>query len=165
MKTASHPRNPLRSIRVFRRFGAPPQRVFDAWLDPRVAGRWLFATALRPIARVRIDARAKGSFRFVERQNGEEVEYTGRYLEVVPPRRLAFTLSMKDIPRAATRVSVDFVPLETGCKVILTHDELPPDHADRTEARWTGILYGLAETLASNNDRPTAIPPRYKEKR
>jgi len=162
---SSQARSRLRSIRVFRRFGAPVQRVFDAWLDPGVAGRWLFATALRPLERVKIDARPRGSFRFVERQNGEEVQYRGSYLAVVPPRHLAFTLSMNDITRVVTRVSVDFVPLQTGCKVILTHDKLPPDHADRAEARWTGILYGLAETLASNHDRPTAIPPRHKENR
>jgi uncharacterized protein YndB with AHSA1/START domain len=157
---SSHTRGRLRSIRVFRRFGASAQRVFDAWLDPDVARRWLFATALHPIERVKIDARPKGSFRFVERRNREAVQYTGSYLKVVPPRHLAFTLSMKDIPRAVTRVSVEFVPLETGCKLVLTHEKLPPNHADRTEARWTGILYGLAETLASNDRRPETNPPR-----
>jgi uncharacterized protein YndB with AHSA1/START domain len=162
---ARHARSRLRSIRVLRRFGAPVQRVFDAWLDPGVAGQWLFATALRPLERVKIDARPGGSFRFVERQNGEEVQYRGSYLALAPPRHLAFTLSMSDIPHAVTRVSVAFVPLQTGCKVILTHEKLPPHHAERAAARWTGILYGLAETLASNHDRPIAIPPRHKEKR
>jgi uncharacterized protein YndB with AHSA1/START domain len=160
---SSHTPGRLRSIRVLRRFGAPAQRVFDAWLDPDVARTWLFANALRPIERAKIDARPKGSFRFVERRNREAVLYTGSYLKIVPPRHLAFTLSVKDIPHAVTRVSVDFVPLETGCKLVLTHEKLPPDHAHHVEARWIGILYGLAETLASHNGRTQANPPRHKE--
>jgi hypothetical protein len=70
---------------------------------------------------------------------------------------------VKDIPHAVTRVSVDFVPLETGCKLVLTHEKLPPDHAHHVEARRIGILYGLAETLASHNGRTQANPPRHKE--
>src|SRR5688572_32910930 len=50
------------SIRVTRRLSAPAERVFDAWLEPEVAGRWLFATASRPMARVEVDARVGGSF-------------------------------------------------------------------------------------------------------
>src|SRR5258708_6816799 len=44
-------------IRVARRYAASSARVFDAWLDPEFAGRWLFATASRPLAHVAIDAR------------------------------------------------------------------------------------------------------------
>src|SRR5262249_57567322 len=29
-------------IRLARRFGVPPQRVFDAWTDSKTAGQWLF---------------------------------------------------------------------------------------------------------------------------
>ena len=162
---SSNSRSRLRSVRIARRFAVPAQHVFDAWLDPVVAGKWLFATALHPIAEVAIDARPRGSFRFVDRQNGEAIEYTGSYLKVVPPRHLAFTLSMNEIPSAVTRVSVDFVPLQSGCKAILTHEKLPAAHAQATAARWTGILYGLAETLASNGIRRTTPAPQRKEKR
>lgn len=32
------------TVRVKRRFNASPERVFDAWLDPQKAGKFLFAT-------------------------------------------------------------------------------------------------------------------------
>lgn len=84
------------AIRITRRFSAPPEHVFDAWLDPEVAGRWLFATASRPMTHVEIDARVEGSFCFAEQRDGETIEYTGEYVEIVPHRRLVFTLSMED---------------------------------------------------------------------
>ena len=64
---------PSAVVRVDARYGALPERVFNAWLDPDVARQWLFATATRPLAHVAIDARAGGSFRFVERQGGAGV--------------------------------------------------------------------------------------------
>jgi uncharacterized protein YndB with AHSA1/START domain len=137
------------AIRVARRFRAPPERVFHAWLEPAVAGRWLFATASEPIADVDIDPRVGGSFRLAERRDGARVEHAGRYVEIVPHRRLVFTLAMADRPRVVTRVTAEISPRKTGCELALTHENVPPDRAGETEARWTGVLYGLDETLSS----------------
>ena len=134
-------------VRVTRRYRAAPARVFAAWLDSDRAGRWLFATASRPMAHAQIDARVEGSFWFVDGRGGE---YAGEYVEVVPQRRLAFTLAMEELPRIVTRVSVDFTPHPKGCALALTHANVPRDHAARIEGRWTGILYGLGVTLASD---------------
>lgn len=134
---------PYVNIRVTQRFSAPPDRVFDAWVDPGIAGRWLFATASRPMTSVAIDARVGGSFRLVDGQDGEAIEHTGEYIEIVPSRRLVFTVSMEN----HSRVVVEIVPLEKGCELTLTHEGVPLDDASRTEGRWTGILYGLGVTL------------------
>jgi uncharacterized protein YndB with AHSA1/START domain len=138
-----------RAICVTHRFGARPDRVFNAWLDPGVAGRWLFATASRPMAQVDIDARVRGSFCFVDRRAGEVTEYTGEYIEIVPHRRLVFTLSMEKDPHPITRVMVEIAPLKKGCELTLTHENVPRDHSIHIEGRWTGILYGLGVTLDS----------------
>jgi uncharacterized protein YndB with AHSA1/START domain len=133
------------AIRVTRRFAAPAERVFAAWLDPGIARRWLFATASRALAHAEVDARAGGAFRFVESRFGETVEHAGRFIAIVPQRRLVMSLSVGE--RTDTRVTVDVDPLPTGCRLALTHEQLPPERADETEARWTGILYGLGEVL------------------
>lgn len=141
---------PTAQIRVTQRYSASPERVFDAWLDPAMASAWLFATASHPMARVEIDARVGGSFRFVDRRDGAETEHTGKYLEIVPHRRLVFTLFMENSPRVATHVAAEIVPLETGCELRLVHENVPPGHASRTEGRWTGMLYGLGTRLGSD---------------
>jgi uncharacterized protein YndB with AHSA1/START domain len=142
---------PSVEVRVSQRFDASPERVFDAWLDPAMASAWLFATASRPVARVEIDARVGGSFRFVDWRGGHEVEHAGEYLEIVPPRRLVFTLAMENSPRVVTRVTAEIVELDAGCELTLVHRNVPPDHATRTEGRWTGMLYGLGTKLGTSH--------------
>jgi len=154
------------ALRVTRHFGVPPERVFDAWLDAEVTGRWLFATASRAMARTEIDARVGGSFRFVDRRGDGIVEHTGEYLELDPPRRLVFTLSLERHPQVITRVAVEIVPSRYGCALTLAHEGVPRDRAGDTAARWRGILYGLGETLEAlapavdfRQRRPTALRP------
>jgi uncharacterized protein YndB with AHSA1/START domain len=140
---------PHAAIRVARRFHASPARVFDAWLDPAIARRWLFATATCPIEQMQIDARVGGSFRFVEQRYGEDVDYRGEYTEIAPHRRLSFILATDcDHRHLVTRVRVDVSPLKSdGSALTLVHQDVPREHASHTRARWIGMLYGLGATL------------------
>lgn len=142
---------PPAPIRVTSRFRAAPERVFNAWLDPDVARKWLFATASRPMQHVRIDARVAGSFHIAERRDGDG--HTGKFVEIVPRRRLVFTLRTEDHPDVRTRVTVEIAPLKSGSQLTLIHENVPPEHANETEGRWTGILYGLGLTLTSRTGR------------
>lgn len=150
-----------RSIRVACRFRATAGEVFAAWLDPAIAGQWLFATASHPMAHVDIEPRARGSFRL---RDGKGVEYAGEYLEIVPPERLVFMLVLEHAS-AATRVTVGIETLRSGCRLTLTQDDLPWEYASFARARWTGMFYGLGLTLdARDNARATmarAAEPTY----
>ena len=146
-KRAKAPRHT--AIRVRKRYDAPSRSIFDAWLDPEIAGRWLFATASQPMAHVQIDGRVGGSFCFVERQADASARYMGQYMEIVPDSRLAFTLSMEPHPEVITHVTVVIAPHAKGCALELTHENIPQAHASYVEGRWTGVLYGLGETVDS----------------
>jgi len=138
---------PLRIV-VTRRFDAPAERVFDAWLDPNSAGRWLFATEGGTMQKAEIDPRVGGSWRFVEKRGDEVADHWGTYQEIERPRRLAFsfTASMEPLP---TRVVVDIKPLEDGCELTLTHEIHPKwaPYVPQARSGWLGILEGLANTL------------------
>ena len=140
----------LQAVCVTQRYRASPQRVFDAWLDPGQAVRWLFATASSPAARVTINARTGGSFCFVERRGGSEIEHAGEYLEIAPPRRLVFTLSEGQGANGSTRVSVEIVPVASGAEMTLVHERLPREQAERLEGRWSGMFYGLGALLQAS---------------
>ena len=99
---------------VSHRFAAPPERVFDAWLDPKLAGRFLFATPTGQMIKAEIDPRVGGAFVFVDRRDGEDVEHVGEYLELDRPRRIVFTFGVPKFAVEFSRVTVDIVPLGAG---------------------------------------------------
>ena len=140
-------------VRVTRRFDASPERLFDAWLDPAKAGTFLFATPAGTMVRAEIDPRVGGTFCFVDRRDGEDVEHLGTYLEIERPRRLVFTFAVPKYSSATTRVTIEIVPLDTGCELTLTHDGVLQDYVERTESGWTKILEGLA--IAVSDSRST----------
>lgn len=143
-------------VRVTRRFSAAPERVFDAFLDPGRAGRFLFATPTGQMVRAEIDARVGGRYTFTDRRDGEDVEHVGEYLEIDRPRRLVFSFSVDHFATEADRVAIDIVPLETGCELTLAH-EMKPEwaaYAGRTTEGWTTIIDGLAAVLGEGSERP-----------
>lgn len=134
-------------VRVSRDFSLPPERVFDAWVDPRIASQWLFTTAQTKIARADIDARPGGTYSIVDLRDGEEVEHCGHYLEFERPRRLVFTLQVPKYSEQVDCVAVDILPTSIGCNLTLTH-ELSPEWAEQTREGWTTLLEALAKKVA-----------------
>ncbi|HXM81583.1 MAG TPA: SRPBCC domain-containing protein [Burkholderiales bacterium] len=142
---------PHAHARVTRRFSASPERVFDAWLQPEMIGRWMLGPRVPEdeVVRLALDARVGGSFSFAVRRQGDPIDYMGEYLEINRPRRLVFTWSIRQDAPDSSHVIVDIAPTESGCELSLTH-ELPADragYASRTEAAWTEMLDALAAAL------------------
>ena len=135
--------------RVTRRFEASAERVFDAWLDPARARRWLFATPTGTMVRAEIDARVGGRFRFVDRRDGDDVEHVGEYVVIDRPRKLVFTFAVPQFSSEYTRVTIDIAPRGAGCELSLTHEGVLPEYAERNVQGWTMILDGCAASLAA----------------
>jgi len=140
---------PTVDVQVRRRFNATPERVFNAWFDPHHAGQWLFATATGHMVKTEIDARVGGAFLFIDRRDGEDVAHEGQYLQIDPPRRLAFEFSVPKYSSEKTRVTIDIAPSNDGCELTLTHAVAAAwaDQAERMKEGWSGILDGLAATV------------------
>lgn len=137
----------LRTLRITRHFDASPERVFDAWLDPATAGRWLYSAPNGEMVKVAIDARVGGHFCFRDRRDGEDVDHVGEYLEIDRPRRLVFTFAVPKYSEAFTKVSIDILPAGSGCELSLLHEDVLPEWADATQEGWGGILAKLEQRL------------------
>lgn len=139
------------SVHVERRFGVSRERVFEAWLKPDLLGRWMFGLREEDVIRSTVDARVGGSFSFVVRRQGVEIEHAGRYLHMNRPSRLVFTWGIGGVPDES-RVTVDLLPAGAGCELMLSHELSPgwADHAARTEAGWIRVLAALASSLGDS---------------
>lgn len=137
-----------RTIRVTKRFSVSPERIFDAWLEPKTAGKFLFSTPTGTMVRVEIDARVGGAFRFTDRRDGEDIDHTGTYVEIDRPKRLVLIFAVPKFSTESTRVTVEIAPDGTGSMLTLTHEGVLPDNAERTRNGWTMILDGLERAIA-----------------
>ncbi|HSI54448.1 MAG TPA: SRPBCC domain-containing protein [Ramlibacter sp.] len=147
------------TVRVTHRYNVAAERVFDAWLTPSQAGRFLFATRTGNILHCEIDPRVGGSFTVTDRRptaDGDEsffdAQHRGEYVEIERPHRLAFDFSVEPYSDKPTRVTIDVVSMGTNmCEVVLTHelgdDETARVNAKRTENGWTTMLAQLDKVL------------------
>jgi uncharacterized protein YndB with AHSA1/START domain len=137
------------TVRAAHRYDAPPERVFDAWLDPAIAGRFLFATPTGRMIRAEIDPRVGGAFTFTDRRpDMGDVEHVGRYVEIDRPRRLVFDFAVPAYEPTLTRITLDFAPSGAGTELTLTHEGVFEAYVTQTEHGWGMILDGLGRALA-----------------
>jgi len=137
-------------LRVTRDYAAPAERVFDAWLDPADARRFLFATPDGEMQTVEIDARVGGRALIVERRASGDAYHRMEFVEIDRPRRLVFRFAADPAEEGEwTRVSIDIVAKGDGCTLTLTH-EMDPEWAsyeEQTRKGWTMILDSLARAI------------------
>jgi uncharacterized protein YndB with AHSA1/START domain len=140
-------------LSVERSIAAPPETVFDAWLDAGAVGQWLFATPSGVMEKVEIDPRVGGKFLIAERRGEALAEHFGEYLEIDRPNRLVFTFAaVRD--QGFTTVTVIITPDAGGSRITLTHEMDPQwsDYEAQTRQGWTMILEGLERAIARHQD-------------
>jgi uncharacterized protein YndB with AHSA1/START domain len=141
-------KNELKTVQVGRHFDESAERVFHAWLDPKAASKFLFATADGEVVRSEIDARVGGQFLFTDRRpEAGDVDHKGEYLEIDRPRRLVFTFAVPAYSPDYTTVTIDIVPSGKGSELVLTHEGVLAEYHDQTVSGWSTILEGPARSL------------------
>ena len=137
------------TLRMERTFAAPAQAVFDAWTSEEVIRRWWHAEHDWETTEAAIDLRVGGEVRVVMRNPHEDVEYGGggRYTEIDPPRRLAFTWVWDGDDRSQL-IEVDFQERGDSTVVRFTHSDLWDEQAVRDhEDGWSKAFDNLERAL------------------
>ena len=133
-----------------RRFEASSERVFDAWVNPETAQKWLFTSPTSESNSTEIDARVGGQWTITDRRDGTDYTALGEYLEIDRPCRLVFTFAMPQFSNEFDRIVVEIAPDGTGCSLTLTHELLPADDHEATEDGWAkmfDVLDGVLDQL------------------
>ncbi|HXQ13673.1 MAG TPA: SRPBCC domain-containing protein [Caulobacteraceae bacterium] len=135
-------------LTMTRRFDASPERLFDAWTDPRLAHGWLFTTPDSEAHSAEIDLRIGGAWKIVDRRGGTDYTALGEYLEIDRPRRLAFSFGMPQFSPAFDKVTVEIAADGDGAIMTLTQEGLPPAYIPATEDGWAKMFDALSVQLA-----------------
>jgi uncharacterized protein YndB with AHSA1/START domain len=142
-------------LKVTRDIEARPETVFDAWLDPAKAGKFLFATPDGEMVKVEIDARVGGRALIVERRAAGDAHHRLKFEVIDRPHRLAFLFAADPAEEGEwTRVTIDIAAKGTGSTVTLTH-EMDPQWAayeEQTRHGWTMILDSLARSTETGHE-------------
>ena len=134
------------SVRIVQSFDASPETVFDAWIDPEVSSKWLFATRSGR-TESRLDPREGGSYTITRREGGQRYLAVGEYLEVKRPSRLAFTFGMPQFSDEFATVEVDIAASRGATRLWVTQSQVQEDYAQATMAGWCEMLELLSELI------------------
>src|SRR4051812_8351022 len=87
------------AVEITRRYDAPPERVWQAWTDPRALSSWFGPAGVQSVTQADLDPRPGGRYTIAfTTPDGEENRVSGQYEEVAPHRRLSFTWAWQSTP-------------------------------------------------------------------
>ncbi len=137
------------SLKVSRHLPFPPERVFDAWLDPVMMQKFLVPAPGMTVPQATNDPRVGGRFRVVMQAPDvdEGWPHEGEYLEIDRANRLRFTW-VSGYTQDNSEVTLALVPRDGGTDLTLTHIRFPNlESRDNHEGGWTLILEALEGAL------------------
>jgi uncharacterized protein YndB with AHSA1/START domain len=102
--------------------GAPPERVFEALVDPRQVVRWWGQAGIYRCTEFKSDLRVGGMWRSIGLDgNGRPFEIVGEYLEIDPPWLISSTWRATWTGDAVTRIRWELEPAKAGTLLRIRH--------------------------------------------
>lgn len=131
-------------VSIIRIFDAPHERVFKAYLDPKLIPQWWGPERLTTEVDT-MDARSGGVWRFVQRDaDGKEYAFHGVYHQV-SPMRIVQTFEFEGMP---DHVQLEILTLEDlNGKTKVTQKAIIEAIEDREEMLKSGMIEGWVETV------------------
>lgn len=134
-------------IRITREFDAPPERVFDAHVDPEKVKRWLGPRRLT-MTIDRWDAETGGGYRYTHRDDDGEYRFYGSFHEVRPAERIVQTFTWEGMPDGVALETTTFTALPGGrTRIVGTSvvDSLEARDAMLASGMEVGVEEGFAQ--------------------
>lgn len=131
---------------------APADVVYELFTDPAAFGEWMAADAT-------LEPDVGGTVRWTH-HNGDTV--SGRYVELVPHRRIVFTYGWEradvEIPPGSTTVTVTLTPIDAATTHLhLEHAGLHDRAADAHTGGWHHYLGRLRQRAEGRDPGPDTL--------
>ena len=136
------------SLTIKRRFNAPPEKVYAAWIDPKKLAQWMGPSGTQRVE-ADCDLRVGGRYAIKMVMTDDEHNVSGVYREIVPNEKLVFTWAWRSTPERESLVSLTFNKDGGGTIMTLLHEQFFDEAArDRHNAGWTGTMDKLENYLS-----------------
>lgn len=133
-----------REVVVTRTFDAPARLVFEAWSKPELFTKWWVPRSMgMTLHSCELDVRPGGKYRLVFGDDpANSMAFFGKYLEVVPNKRIVWTNEESGDAGSVTTVTFE----ERDGKTLLVVSEVYPTK-EALDAAGTGAQEAMIETF------------------
>ncbi|MGH3175089.1 MAG: SRPBCC family protein [Streptosporangiaceae bacterium] len=124
---------------IDRDFAAPPSAVFAAWTTAEHFARWFGGKDVQiPADRLHYKPTAGRAWSAtMVLPDGNTIDWTGQFLEVVPDKRLVLTMTDQPGEPGRLAITVEFSPTASG-----THMHMTQEAPDFTDEQRTATIAG-----------------------
>ena len=138
-------------LKITRRFAAPRERVFNAFLDPDALRQWWGPEGMT-CPEPRVDARVGGAYEMaILDSQGEAHIVAGRYREIVCPERLVFTWRWINNPEGVEMlVTLTFTEAGDATVLDLHQTRMPSEEAARLHNEGWSSSFNKLETFVTS---------------
>lgn len=138
-----------RTIYIEEIFRAPYDKVFKAWTTPESLKKWFLAEDGVTVINAELDLEVGGSYLIEVLYPGyEPSKISGEFLEVKKPNSLEYTWLTPVLNGRKTKVDVEFIALDSGSKIQLTHGEFNTTEEMQLHIDgWKGCIRQLSKFL------------------
>ena len=145
-----------REVVVTRTFDAPARLVFEAWSKPELFRMWWVPRSMGMTLRsCEMDVRTGGTYRLVFGDDpASTFAFFGRYLDVVPNKRIVWTNEESGDAGSVTTVTFE----ERDGKTLLVMSELYPTK-EALDAAGTGAQEATHETFGQLDELLAGLSP------
>ena len=136
-------------IEIDRDFAASPKEVFDAWTKAQYFARWFGGKDVH-VPLDRLDFVAEPGRTWTAQMalpNGNTMDWTGEFIEVVPHERLVFTITDRPAETARAKIVVELTPLADGTRMHFTQETpgFTPEQQEGVLAGWQSFIDELEQ--------------------
>ena len=137
------------TVNVNKTIHAPIEKVFDAWLNPKMLSQFMMPMPGMPESDIENDAREGGDFTITMHVGNDELPHTGKYLEINRPDKLVFTwVSHCSVDKSI--VTLNFIKIDDNkTNISLSHVKFIDEKARSDhEGGWRNILDKLNDVMS-----------------
>lgn len=139
----------VNGIQIDRDFAAPPAAVFGAWTTPEHFARWFGGSAVH-VPLDGLDFIAEPGRTWTAQMvlpDRNVIDWTGRFIEVVPPERLVFTITDRPAEPTQATIVVELTAIANGTRMRFTQETpgFTPEQQQGVLAGWHSFIDELEQ--------------------